>query len=650
MLQRIDFDTTPGEGRIINPAATPEAMSERNSEATWNQLWGAAETRDWRAEALQVVYQRIADLMPPESKIVDLGGGVGALAKKLADEGHTVEVWEKSSEARRLAAEQGLVTRDVDLEHGELPLAGGSNGGSLVDVVVSTEVLEHLSDEALDRVLTAAARVGKAMFSVPHNRLGPDEEPQHARKWTALEYRRHLKRYFKDVRVEVLPPFGPNGEGLFMMGVCGFPKAYTMSVTMPVRDEGKDLGRVLASFMAVADEIVIGIDPRTVDDTREVAARFADVIFDLVELRGPPGEEVEAEDGVHFSHLRNQCIDKCSGDWIFMSEGHEKLLRGVDTCLNLDSLVPECAKMVFVMRTADNQQWAFPWVFRKDSAYRFTRAVHNLLNHPPGAYVVRLPMIRTFHERDVDRARARAGQRKGQNRKTLLEDWMVRGCDTQVGGHEGYAEGVDGLAGGAAVNSLFYLGQEWRDTDPKRAIQRLEQFLALPHGHGPMRYQARLILAKILMGGTAEDRADAPLTYDRPSTKEARARAREVLMGATADDWCRTEHFLWLGDLSWEDGNYEEALQFYRYHGTMIGSEGPFTLWWIDLPTYGYVGAQRLAMAFSALGALEHALFWSRKVVELLPEGSPPSVIEECEKNITAIEEALQGEHHGQAA
>jgi hypothetical protein len=571
-----------------------------NAPSAWDKLWSVPESRDWRPQVMKVTYDRIVELMPPEVRVVDLGGGPGFLARKLNAVGRPTEVWEHSPEARRLAREAGVDARDIDLEE-SIPLPE-------VDVIVATEVLEHLTETALDRVLVTASLIGRAFFSVPHDRLGPEEEDQHYRKWTALEFKRLLQHYFDDVRVEVLGPPGANGLGQYMLGVCGFPKPYRLSVTMPVRDEGHDIGRTLSTFMAVADEIVIGIDPRTMDNTREEVAKYADTVFDLTELRGPPGQEVP-EGGIHFAHARNQCIDRCTGDWIFMSEGHEGLLAGVDTLLRLHEVIPECAKMAFVLRTCDGQQWGFPWLFARDSHYRFTRATHNLLDYPEGAYVVRLPMVKTLHDRHADRAMARVKQRKIQNRMSLLEDWMVRGAE----------------------NSLFYLGQEWKETDPARAVARLEQYLALPPKHGGMRYQARLILAKIYCG------------------QDQRDKAREVLIGATTDDWCRTEHWLWLGDLAWDAGNLEEALQFYRYHGTMVGTDGPFTLWWIDLATYGHIGAQRLAMAFATLGKVPEALYWARRVLELLPEGSPAAAVDECEKNIKQLEE-FQGEQDANAA
>jgi tetratricopeptide (TPR) repeat protein len=459
-----------------------------------------------------------------------------------------------------------------------------------VDVVLATEVVEHLSATARDRVFALARDHAKfAVFSVPNNRLGPDEEPQHAIKFTALEFKRELERYFQHVRVEVLGPY--------LLGVCGFDKGYRLSVTLPVRDEARDLEPVLASFRGVADEIVIGVDPRTVDNTREIARAYAEVVFDLESPEGPP-DEFLGEGKFHFAHNRNQCIERCTGDWIFMTEGHERLISGQDTLLRLKELAPEAARVGLVLRTGNGQQWGFPWLFRRAPDLRFTRAVHNELDFPNGTFVVKLPEIRTLHDRHHERAAERAIQRKAQNRTRLLDDWLSR----------------------QSTHSLFYLAQEWRGYDSRRAFERLEEFLAVSN-NGVQRYQARLILAK-----------------ERMLAGDARA-AREILQGATTEDWSRTEHWLWLGDIAFNERKFEQAYRFYRYSATTIG-EPPFTAWWIDLSSYQYLPAQRLAMVCGELGRPQEALHWARKATELLPDDSPQEAYAEAQKNIELLEEA----------
>jgi len=183
-----------------------------------------------------------------------------------------------------------------------------------------------------------------------------------------------------------------------------------------------------------------------------------------------------------------------------------------------------------------------------------------------------------------------------------MEDWVVRGNE----------------------NSLFYLGSELRELGGDRAIKRLEELLALPAKNGPMRYHARLILAKMY------------------AEKNDSVAAKKVLIRAQEDDWCRTEHWIWLGDLAFDKEHYEEALQWYKYAGSTVGSP-PFTVWWIDLNMYSFVPAMRLAICYTTLGQYENALQWAKMVKEFLPEDSPQGLIDETDSNIEKLEGAIQG-------
>jgi len=566
---------------------------EANAPERWDALWSAEETSAWRAEALSEVYIRIERIIgmwralrgdPRRTRVIDIGGGIGVLAGRLTAHAECdVTVYDHSPVAIA-ALPPGVrgVCADVD----------GFPWDYSTRIVVSTECLEHLSLDDRRTVVCYASLAGVGLFSVPNDRLGPDEEPQHTVKFTAVSFAAELREYFKDVRVEVL--------GGFLLGVCGIPKGMRLSVTMPVRDEEHDIERTLASFRGVADELVVGIDPRSTDGTRAICEKYADVVFDLVEPEGPPDDRVPAG-GVHFAWLRNQCIERCTGDWIFMTEGHERLAAsGVDTLLLLEHVLPRKASVGFVLRTGNGQQWAFPWLFKNAPAFRFKRSTHNVLDYPEGTYVVRLPQVRTIHERHADKNAERKAQRKVQNRLTLFEDWLAHGNE----------------------NSLYYLGSEWREYDDARAVKYLEQFIAAGSRNGEMRYQAKLVLAKTHM-----------IHGDK-------AKARDVLVTCIGEDWSRVEHWLWLGDLAFDAGKLEEALQFYRYAATTAG-EPPFTLWWIDLASYTYLPAQRLAMVYGELGRLEDAARWAVRVRELLPEGAPAALFDEAAANIKLLQDAI---------
>lgn len=592
----------------MDQAITPEDKARAaNAVENWNSLWARSETRDWRADALKAIYVRVSQICPDNARVMDLGGGVGALAEVLRDDSSAdVLVVDHSTEALRQAAEKGFVTREADLEE-EVPRAEGAT------VITGTEVFEHLSERARHNLLEAGKAAGSLMISMPDNRFGPDEEPQHTIQWTAMDLKRKLLEYFEDVRVEVWGPY--------LLGVAGevAKKNFTMSVTLPVRDEAADLKSVLASFRAVADQMVVGVDPRTKDDSWEIAERYADEVFFLEDPRGSSTGQDQGENGVHFSNIRNQCMERCTGDWIFMTEGHEYLQMGHDVLLCLDALMPEEARVAFVLRQGQRQQWGFPWLCRNAPDLRYSRPVHNILDYPQDTKCVQMPQVRTVHNREHNRSVERAEQRSAQNRGTLMDDWLQNQNEA----------------------SLFYLAQEWREFEPSKAIEYMQEFISVSD-NGVMKYQARLITAKEnqlaytkLPDGTPDEEVERV-------RKDGSDKARALLTLCVDDDWSRTEHWVWLGDIAFNDGRLEEAYTFYNYATTKIG-QPPFTVWWIDIDNYGFLPAQRMAMVCGHLGRAHEALIWAQKVLELLPDYAPPEVVKEAQSNVELLQEAIDG-------
>lgn len=551
------------------------------------------------------VYDRLLQLVPRGTDVIDIGGGRGFLAERLRDErGCTVEVWDISSVAVGACIEKGIPAKVVDLitDVYEIPKDV---------VVVATECFEHLPEETR-MLLLERAKNNKVFLSVPNDCMGPDVEPQHTVQYTAMSFKRDLLKYFKDVRIEVLGPCKAPFVGRYLLGVGGVEKSFRLSFTMPVRDEEKDIERVLCSFRAAADEIVIGIDYRSKDKTREIAEKYADLVFTIDDPLGPPDDLAPK---VHFGHIRNRCMDKCTGDWIFMSEGHESLKKGTDSLLQLDRLMPKGVKVGYVWRTGQGQRWGFPWLTNgADTRLRYTRSTHNDLTIPDDAFVVKLPQVETWHFRDHATEMARKAQRKVQNRVTLFDDWLHTG----------------------SVHSLFHLASEWRDFSVERSFELFDEFLRTPNKNGDARYQARLILAKEHSVKALKAR-DAG---DEMGFASHLADARKILLEATGDNWNRIEHWMWLGDIAAEQELFAEALQFYRYAATQIG-EPPFVLFWIDEDMYGHLPAQRLSMTYCSLGQYEDALFWAQRVIELFPEGTPEEAINEAKEVVRVLEEEI---------
>lgn len=577
-----------------------------NKAEVWDRLWAQEGDDTWRKNSLSSVYDRISQLMPPKNRVIDVGGGRGLLCEKLRKEKNcTVEVWEHSEEAIQACREKLIPARGIDLEEvWSFPETVGRT-------IVSTEVLEHLSTNALHRLMEALSQSKEpCFFSVPNDRLGPAEEPQHARKWSAIDFKRFLLKYFPDARVEALGPPArlgvafpsDRGQPSFLLGICNMPRAQSVSMCMPARDEAADIEKCLASFVGYVDEIVVGIDPRSADATREIAEKYADTVFELTEVRGPAGDEVP-EGGFHFAHARNQCMDRCTSDWIFMTEAHENLWKGEEILLHLEKLVPEDVDVCHVLRTGgrapNRQQWPFPWLCRNKKEYRYKRSTHNTLEYGEAKYIF-VPQIKTLHERVHEKDLERQKQRKVQNRTKLMEDWLVNQNEW----------------------SLHYLGAEWREWDSEKAIEYLYKYLEVGTS-GALRYHTRLILAKELGRVGRLDEAE------------------KVLLVAPSDDWSRIEHWIFAGDIAFDREEYTKALTYYLYAATKRGP-APLSMWWVDLAMYSWIPSQRLAMTYSALGNLNKAHEWATTLLSDYAETeAPPEFVSEAEDNVRIIEEAI---------
>lgn len=93
----------------------------------------------------------------------------------------------------------------------------------------------------------------------------------------------------------------------------------SISCCMIVKNEEDNISRCLKSVSNFADEIVI-VDTGSTDDTKHIASKFTDKIYDLV---------WEEEDGLgNFSRARNYSVDNATGDFIFWIDADEQLENG----------------------------------------------------------------------------------------------------------------------------------------------------------------------------------------------------------------------------------------------------------------------------------------------------------------------------------
>lgn len=632
--------------------------TETNDQSIWDSLWADEGLDTWRTypgpfgRICWLLQHATKETQPGEKSptVVDLGCGVGHLLSEVhnAIKEHQPHAHYIGADLSPVAVKTMTTERDFCIEGRVLDLEDrpdlpfDSLGGT---ILLCTETLEHLTMPAVEHVLEQSKRFDKCFFMVPNYCLGPEVEKQHLRKWSAKEFLDLLKQYHSDARVEVFYDdkiFKTRGHRGYILGVCGYPKVSTLSFTMPVKDEAADIERVLASFRGAADEIVIGIDDQTTDDTEEIVKLYADKIFTFTWEKS-------------FCKARNHCIERCTSDWIFMSEGHESLKVGLQVLLQLDE-VPEWIKVLEVRREARNNAWYFPWLFRRlrdengELVLKFARDVHNTLVGFKEKEAAHAHQIATWHERSVDNALARANQRRGMNKQTLLEsirekrslsdmyylaaEYRDLFCPTCKGHRivrdEEKSNGEPAYK--ACPDCVMYSPQNEpismgvRPFGIRQAIFWFENFIRVSKPV-PLRYQARIALSGI---------------YKR---LKLYGDAKRVLAQGVIDDATRIEHWYLLGEICEELGQWDLAMRFYEYASLGIGRP-PMSYVFLDKAMYTYLPAQKLVSAYVQLGMWDDALLWAKKVPTLMPEWAPQEAFDQAHGYIEQIEQRVT-QHQG---
>ena len=613
--------------------------TEVNSKSIWEDIWNREGLDTWRR--YPGPFGRITWLLENATKetqpgvastVVDVGCGVGQLLADVHIACPDVKLVgvDLAGAAAKHANARGIgiqtIVTDLELEPG-LPHG---------DVMLCTEVLEHLTLPAVTHVLEHSRSFKKALFMVPNYCLGPEVESQHLRKWSAKEFLDLLRLYHPTARVEVFfdkPGFDRTGHRGYLLGVCGYPKEATLSFTMPVKNEEQDIERVLASFRGAADEIVIGIDDKSTDATEEIAKLYADKVFHFTWKQD-------------FSAARNACIDQCTGDWIFMSEGHEHLKTGQQELIQIGE-APPWVSVIEVRRESRGSEWYFPWLFRNGKGIRFKNAVHNTLVGYDQKDTALSEAISTWHERSIEKAVERRTQRSGMNKQELLRRVREEG----------------------SLRDMYYLGVEYRDIlcltcggtrrvvdaeasngTPQYApcpdcVMYSPRNKPIPTGVRPFGWRQSLYWFEnfIKAAKPCGMRYQARLSLARMYWKlEMYPDAKRVLAPAVADDPTRIEHWTMLGEICEEQGQLDLAMRFFEYASLGIGRP-PSSFMFLDKAHYTYMPAQRLCSIYAQVGRWEDALAWAQKVPSLLPEWAPPAALEEAQAHIELIESKITG-------
>lgn len=208
------------------------------------------------------------------------------------------------------------------------------------DLILVQELLEHVKNprEIIIKLSKYLKKTGKFIISVPY---GPWESIGYdAHKgWRAhihMLERADLLELFgkqKDYKVMALPHkarlghylchFGRNGNAL---GEIDYDRKLrqqapreTLSVCIIAKNAEDTLGKTLKSINGIANEIIVGIDEDTKDNTEKVARKYGAVTF-----------PIPSPIKVGFDTVRNMTLEKAMCDWILWIDSDETFEQARD--------------------------------------------------------------------------------------------------------------------------------------------------------------------------------------------------------------------------------------------------------------------------------------------------------------------------------
>jgi SAM-dependent methyltransferase len=155
-----------------------------NSASYWDARWREEGLETWRVYPER--FARIEALVPDGAWVLDVGCGVGVLLERLrrARDARVYGV-DLSPAAVTLLASRGIV--GAAAAAGALPF-----GAATFDVVIATELLEHLADPAaaMHELVRCLRPGGRLIVTVPNGVLGPEDEDEHMQRFTGKKLQR----------------------------------------------------------------------------------------------------------------------------------------------------------------------------------------------------------------------------------------------------------------------------------------------------------------------------------------------------------------------------------------------------------------------------------------------------------------------------
>ncbi len=223
----------------------------------------------------------------------------------------------------------------------------------------------------------------------------------------------------------------------------------TISVNIIAKNEAATLRRAVESVKDYVDEIVIGVDRLSTDDTLVIAHELASVVY-----------EFDFRDS--FAGVRNMSMSKCNMEWILILDAHEYLTPDNAEKINrIWAMIPDGSTGVGIKLLMENDSSGVQMRFLKNNiGWKWKGAVHNQLNK---SEIDQKDINMGFTDFVIEHRPTK------ENRKIRLKqrnDMMIRHFTAELKKNP------------EDVRSIFYLSQYWHEKMKyKKALGMYKKYL-----------------------------------------------------------------------------------------------------------------------------------------------------------------------------
>jgi SAM-dependent methyltransferase len=168
------FDIYSQKAHVLPDNSAPKVRGRNiNTRSYWDEVYTREGAQTWRQ--YPEMFERVGENVSKGQSVAEIGCGVGILGSRLtASLGVSYKGFDLSETAVEMAK-----TRFLDCVRKSVSDLTAADLGT-PDVVVATELVEHLSKPDLDHLLKLVAdSTAKFVFTVPDNCMGPKDVPEH---------------------------------------------------------------------------------------------------------------------------------------------------------------------------------------------------------------------------------------------------------------------------------------------------------------------------------------------------------------------------------------------------------------------------------------------------------------------------------------